>query len=631
VCGISVILDPRARADVLQRLRAMHEPIRHRGPDGEGVLLIDPALTPHRFADFRASGDAGAPRALAGFAFRRLSILDLSDAASQPMASHDGRIWIVFNGEIYNFAELRRELESEGHVFRSSGDTAVIVAAYERWGTKAFARLEGMWAIVIADLRERKLVASRDRFGIKPLYWSIDDDRLYLASEAKQIVAARGGRPRANAAFAVKMLHGARTPNLYETFFDGIEQMPPATTFEMPLDGVSAPRFVPYWQLPESAAANPSRYQDAVDELEAILRGAVASHSVADVATGALLSGGLDSSTIAAMAKLPTFSFGFSGEFESLSELEYSRAVVASSGLENHETTFDAAWVKDNIGRAIHSMEEPPLALAPLAQFRIFQFCRERGMTVILDGQGADEILGGYPYHERLLILDRLRRRRWREAYSAIDAVARRQEENRFALAFESIKPPILSRYRKWFRAKPYDWLTLPDTRKADLRAYVDRGRDPSMVNRQVYWDIKWGNVRIILDYADKNAMHSSIEARVPFFDRRLVELAMSLPDTYKTGNGDRKRVLRDVGRRMLPPKVTERRTRQGFATPDEALVRGPLRESIESDLHDSSFSSLPIFRKSQLEQFLAKNGDFRATWRLWALARWITVFDATF
>jgi len=369
--------------------------------------------------------------------------------------------------------------------------------------------------------------------------------------------------------------------------------------------------------------------------LETILGDAVRSHSVADVPTGALLSGGVDSSTIAAMAKLPTFSFGFEGEFAELSELEYSRAVAQQSALENHETTFDAAWVRDNIDHAIRSMEEPPLGLAPLAQFRVFQFCRERGMTVILDGQGADEILGGYPYHQRLLILDRLRGRRWRDASREIAAVAEKQETSRAAVTFDAVRPALNARFRLYFNRRPYEWLPVDD-RDEDRRAYRDRGDDPSSVNRQAYWDIKWGNVRIILDYADRNAMYSSIESRVPYFDRRLVELAMSLPDDYKVGRGERKRLLRDVARRHLPPAVTERRLRQGFATPDEALVRGVLREDILRDLRDPSFTSLPIFNRARLERFIDQyargaSRDYRAAWRLWAFARWRAIFDAAF
>ena len=444
-------------------------------------------------------------------------------------------------------------------------------------------------------------------------------------------MAARGGRPRANAAFATKLLHGAHTPNLYETMFDGIEPMPAATFFELPFDALSAPHFTTYWELPDRSSTNPPRYQDAVDEMDSILRDAVASHSVADVRVGALLSGGLDSSMIAAIAQLPSFSFGFEGEFEALSELEYSRAVARSSHLENHETTFDATWVRNNIDNAIRAMEEPPLGLAPLAQFRIFQFCREHGMTVVLDGQGADEIVGGYPYHERLFILDRLRRGRWSEATGEIRAIARKHDRSSIAITYDAIRPSIVNQYRKRIRRRPHDWIAIDPTRAEDLRAYVDRGNDPSVVNRQSYWDIKWGNVRIILDYADKNAMHSSIESRVPYFDRRFVELAMSLPDHYKVGGADRKRVLRDAGRRILPPLVTERHARQGFLTPDETLVRTTLREEIARDINDASFTSLPLFHKDRLRRFINKSRDTRAIWRLWALARWRAIFDATF
>lgn len=640
-----MIFDPVGGPDVVRRLCAAHRSIRHRGPDGEGVLLLSADGVARRFDNFETVPSDAA--ATLGLAFRRLRILDLTEAAAQPMASADGAIWLVFNGEIYNFAELRTELAAGGYSFRSTGDTEVILAAYQRWGTDCFDRLDGMWAIVILDLVNRKLVGSRDRFGIKPLYWSTAGDRLLLASEAKQIVAALGGRPRANQALVTKYLQGARLPNLYETFFEGIHAVPAAHWFEAPLgERPATPTFHCYWQLPPSSTIHtplPSLpYSEAIDEIEDALQHAVATHSVADVRVGSLLSGGLDSSIVTAMFarqrpdprfEKPTFSFGFRDGFADVSELPYSDAVARATGLPNFDVGFDAKWILEHIDRVVQVMEEPSLAPAALAQHRIFELCRAHDVTVVLDGQGADEIFGGYLYHERLFVLDRLHRHRWKEALSELNAISVRDGRSEAALVIEYLGIWFKSKVRRHLRTHP--WLANVEARQADLQAYADRGFDPSAFYRQIYWDIKWGNVRLILDYADKNAMSWSVEARVPYFDRRLVELAMSLPDTYKVFAGERKRVLRDVGRRFLPPEVTERKTRMGFAVPTESFV-SQLWPVMREEITDPSFSRLPVFEQTAFSRLIREfdrgiERDHSTIWRLWALARWNRACDATF
>jgi asparagine synthase (glutamine-hydrolysing) len=641
VCGISAVLDPSARPGVIRALAALHRPILHRGPDGEGLVLLTPEGEARRFPTFD-SAPVEAP-SVAGLAFRRLKILDVSDAAAQPMASADGRVWLVFNGEIYNFADLRNELKAAGAVFRSTGDTEVVLAAYQRWGTGCFERLDGMWAIVILDFEKRKVVASRDRFGIKPLYWCVADGRLLLASEVKQILTATKEQPRANLSLVAKYLQGARLPNLYETFFDGINATPAGHWFEAALDAPPAPpSFRAYWQLPSRLAGENRNYREGVDQLHTALRRAAATHSVSDVPLGCLLSGGLDSSITTVLAAehrraaglpTPTFSFGFRDQFDDVSELRYSDAVARASALQNFEIGFDAAWIERNIDRVVRSMEEPPLAMAALAQYRVFELCRHHGVTVVLDGQGADEIFGGYPYHERLFVLDRVRRRLWGEAFRELGAVASRDHRTRAAVALECLAPWVKARFRKSVVSHP--WLADISVSTKELEAYADRGGDPSAFYRQIYWDIKWGNVRLILDFADKNSMSWSIEARVPYFDRQVVELAMSMPDTFKVSEGQRKRVLRDVGRRILPSEVTERRTRMGFGTPAETFIRTQLWPVMRQEITDPSFLSLPVFKSAGVKQQIAdfesrRNNDYDAMWRLWALARWRSVHAAT-
>jgi asparagine synthase (glutamine-hydrolysing) len=286
VCGLGVWFDPRPSEEGVERTLRLHAPIRHRGPDDEGFLFVAADGTVAR-----SSSGALPPgkRITLGMAFRRLGILDLRPEAAQPMGSADRATWLVFNGEIYNFRELRAELEAEGREFRSHGDTEVLLAAYERWGEGCFARLDGMWALAILDLPKRRLVVSRDRFGVKPLHWALCDGALLLASEAKQIVHAQGVRPTPNRPLVEMYLRGTRYPFVDETFFEGIHLMPPATWASWPLDDPpQTPVFHPYWALADHVA-HPSRavpYAEARDRVEETLTRAVASHMVADVEVG---------------------------------------------------------------------------------------------------------------------------------------------------------------------------------------------------------------------------------------------------------------------------------------------------------------------------------------------------------
>jgi asparagine synthase (glutamine-hydrolysing) len=641
MCGISVVVQHSGRPDAAACLGRMHAPIRHRGPDGEGCLLID-----DEGGVLRSSSAPPVDRpARVGMAFRRLKILDLSPASDQPMASPDGSCFIVFNGEIYNYGALRVELSARGRVFRTTGDTEVALAAYEEWGESCFARLEGMWAIVLLDLARDRVVASRDRFGIKPLYWAVDGDRLLLASEIKQILATRGTTPTAYAPLVAAFLRGSRYPCLEETFFEGVRSVPPATWFEIPLHGdlPLSPRFRPYWRLSDSWCPDPSvpTYEDARERFEAALRAAVASHGVADVTVGSLLSGGLDSSTLARLLsdqarstgrESPTFSFGFRGQDVPFCELRYVDALVRQERLQNHETTLDASWVAQNVGRVVRTLEEPPLGMPALAQYRVFELCRAHGSTVVLDGEGADEVLAGYPYHQRLLVADRVRRLRLGDVARELRAIAAREGRGPLDVAREYFVDPLRRR-----AARPAPW-TPPDYgerpfREELLAARADAGQDASLVNRRLYFDVRWGNVKLVLGYTDKSAMAHSVEARVPFFDRALVELAFSLPDHHKVGGGDRKRILRDLARRLLPSEITERADRMGFGTPDQALFKSGLlataRERLSGGFLDSACFDRPVVRRFVDDFAAERHQDFRGLWRLFALASWQDEFEA--
>jgi asparagine synthase (glutamine-hydrolysing) len=639
MCGISVLLDISDSRRFTSRLLAMHSVIPHRGPDGEGFLVLDTEGAVTRVDNVEALRTAGVPRF--GFAFRRLKICDLTQAAAQPMGSTDGRTWVCFNGEIYNFRELRRELEAKGHVFRTNGDTEVVLAAFEEWGERSFARLEGMWAIVILDLRRNRLVVSRDRFGIKPLLWAIDDDGAMLfASEIKQILAASLGRgPRSNRALIAMFLRGQRYPTTEETFFEGIRSVPPATWCAIDLAAPNKPCFQPYWRLADFTSDNHApAYDDAVARAEELLTGAVASHRQADVKVGALLSGGLDSAVLVALAhkdgrsKLPTYSLGYRDAAPRYCEMPYVDAMVRRNGIENHETTFDAAWIAANTDRILWTLEEPPLAMPAFAQFRVFELCAQHGATVILDGQGSDEITGGYQYHQRAFMKDQLLRRRPQAMLSELRAIARRDKRSASGLFADYFVRPYLR------RPQPTLWIAdggmRPDAAEFDF-ARGDYGSDRFLVNRLLYFDVRWGNVKIVLGYTDRNAMAHSVEARVPYFDRAFVEFLFSLPDTYKIGRGDRKCLLRDIARHYVPQEITERGDRLGFATPDEEMIRGPLRDPIAEAVNDPTFRAAGWINAPEASRFLldfqhGRHTDYRAVWRLFALSRWAHRFSVS-
>jgi asparagine synthase (glutamine-hydrolysing) len=639
MCGISVLLDISSSQRFASRLLAMHSVIRHRGPDGEGFLVLDAHGKVARADDSESLHAIATPRL--GFAFRRLKICDLTDAAAQPMCSADGRIWVCFNGEIYNFRELRCELEAKGRAFRTSGDTEVVLAAFEEWGEHSFARLDGMWAITILDLRRNRLVVSRDRFGIKPLLWTIDDDGTMLfASEIKQILAARRVRgPRSNRALIAMFLHGQRYPTTEETFFEGIRYVPPASWCEIDLNYPAAPRFQPYWSLADfTAAHNALTYEEALARGEDLLARAVTSHRQADVKVGALLSGGLDSATLVALAhkdgapKLPTYSLGYRDAAPNFCEMRYVDAIVRQDGIENHETTFDSAWIAANTDRVLWSLEEPPLAMPAFAQFRVFELCAQNKATVILDGQGSDEITAGYQYHQRALMKDQLVHGRPLAMLAELRAIARRDRRSAIELFADYFVLPYLRRRR------PSPWIAEGGVRydapEFDF-ARRDYGCDRLLVNRLLYFDVRWGNVKIMLGYTDRNAMAHSVEARVPYFDRAFVELLFSLPDTYKIANGDRKHLLRDIARRYVPSEITERSDRMGFGTPDEEMIRGPLHDTIAEAVNDPAFRAAGWVNAPEASRLLldfrqGRHTDHRAVWRLFVLSRWARQFSVS-
>jgi asparagine synthase (glutamine-hydrolysing) len=621
MCGISAIISSTGH-DV-RRLLRMHAPIAHRGPDGEGFLAVT------RDLQLLRAGSAGELEAIAGdreivvsVAFRWLKIQDVSESARQPMSTADGAVWIAFNGEIYNFPALREELEGLGHRFRTHSDTEVALAAYVTWGIECFARFNGMWAMVIVDLPKRSVVVSRDRIGIKPLFESIENGLLLLSSEAKQIATTGENPPHADADSLARFVAGDR-PSRGRTFFAGIRSFPAASTavLEIGAEPLLEPRR--YWNLALDSAE--VTYARAVEEADELLHSAVDLELIADVGVGTLLSGGLDSSLVTMIARQsgmarPAYSFVLEAEADRhLDESRYIDEVARAAGVVTHKTTMDPAWVIANLRRVTWAQETPVTGLPVMAQFKTHELAASTGIKVVLDGQGADEVFGGYLRHQAIYLNDLLRAGQpidfTREllAFSRVDrSYPLRYLRNGILAPLRQLVDPTSHRQPSWFLG----------TVKGNDRDGVRRDR--TGLAATLYRDVMEINLPTVLGITDRNSMSHSLEARVPLLDHRLVELGFRLPSSFKIGGGVRKRILRTVARRYIPANIVERRDSLGFGTPQLRWLRGELVPSIVEARNDE------IFRRSTLfdSKLLAAERNESRQWMILALRAWFHAFD---
>jgi len=562
---------------------------------------------------------------IASIAFRWLKIQDVSDAARQPMSRDDGRLWITFNGEIYNFGDLRTELQSANYAFTTHSDTEVALAAYSKWGTGCFERFNGMWAMVIVDLHAGQVVISRDRVGIKPLYCSTDGDSLLFSSEAKQIAMSASGRPRPDLDSLARYVANHR-PRAGASYFEGIEAFPAATFAMFPLGEAAAARHQAYWDLATSLQSQPlTSYDIAVDETDAMLRSAVDLQLLADVEVGTLLSGGLDSSLVTAIAAQlgvarPSFSFVLPYvEDRAIDETPYIDAVSQHSGVPNHKTTFDPGWVLDNFARVTRAQESPVTGLPVVAQFRTHELASSLGVRVVLDGQGADESFAGYQRHQAILLNELLSQGRVLSFIEELRAFARRSRDYPKLYLRQGLLAPVRARFDPPHRRSAPWFIPLASD---DPRPSAPRGT--SLLQQGLFRDITQVNIPSVLGITDRNSMAHSLEARVPMLDHRLIELAFRMPSHFKVSQGQRKKVLRSVADRYIPRAVIDRTDSIGFGTPQRRWISNEMRSAIRDAQHDEVFSDPSLFDARAIREETNPN----RLWMIFALRTWMREFS---
>jgi asparagine synthase (glutamine-hydrolysing) len=576
---------------------------------------------------------------------QRLSILDLTQNGHMPMLANDGRLALVHNGEIYNYVELRDELRRLGHVFRSDGDTEVILRAYQQWGASCVERFVGMWAFALYDATEQTLLLSRDRLGIKPLYIDSTPERLVFASEIKGIVAFRraiGEAVRPNLSSVATYVATGLVDGLQDTFFQGVSRLPAATNLLVKRDATSFHRF---WDLPARAAALRSGFNGWAEtpwsKIRESLEEAVRVHLRSDVPLGVCLSGGLDSSVIVGLASrhvrpVKTFTIFF-GDGPDYDERQHARAVVAQFRAEPAERCVEPSNFLGELKRIIWHLDEPSLALGVYPQWHVMSLARDAGVKVVLDGQGGDEVFAGYtnyaPQHLYGLIRSSPAQfpvetlalgvnQGWRAARTAAQsAVAMRLRSPRAAVV----------------EAKPDAVLLEPELRPLADLSHEEWRLWPRVfdgwLNNVLYWELTRTRLPALLRYEDRLSMAFSIESRVPFLDHRLVELAFALPDNVKRRAGWSKYGLRRALDGLLPPSIVWRRDKKGFPTPVGRWLRGSKGSSAVQLLGDPSRSTRHLLKQRAIDAFVDEHVHGRAdrSWQLWralSLELWLDAFD---
>ena len=622
ICGV-IELDPRRMAEASGTER-MVRALRHRGPDGQGIHTDGPAALGHT----------------------RLSIIDLSAAGQQPMTNEDGRYWIVFNGEIYNYLELRQRLLGR-HTFRSQTDTEVVLHLFEEHGPACVEHLNGMFAFAIWDSQERTLFAARDRLGIKPFYYAIRDGKFLFASEIKALVAhplAVEPNPAAIADYLTfQFCLGDKT------LFRHVHKLLPAHHLTLRAGGT--PQIAQYWD-PDYTTDVEHTEQYFQQRLAMLLEDAIRLQLRADVPIGAHLSGGLDSTTVTCLASqlgggtFHTFSGAFDGG-QQFDESGYARLVSQRAGTVHHEVRPTAAQFADLMPKLAFAMDEPAAGPGLFPQYLVSALARDH-VKVVLGGQGGDEIFGGYT---RYLIL-------YLEACikGGIDGT---QEDDRYVVTFESILPnlrqlggyePLLRQFwsnglfedadRRYYQLITRTGATR-DLIPPDFWASVHEGYDPfesfqeefnrpgchALINKMTRFDLKT-MLPALLHVEDRTSMSVSLESRVPLLDHRIVELAAAMPPRVKFKGGRSKHVFREVVQTIVPPEISNRTDKMGFPVPLNRWYREEPVRGFVADAMVSAASSHQLVRRDLVDRLHQGEADFdRGIWGLLNLELWMQAF----
>lgn len=623
MCGIVGAYWKTRPASADQLLSDALDRLRLRGPNDRG-------------AEIEAFG-AGA----LAFGHARLSVIDLSSNGHQPMRTPDGRYAIIFNGEIYNYRELRLELEAAGFRFVSQSDTEVLLAAWQRWGEHCLTRLEGMFAFAVHDRQANTLTCCRDGFGIKPLFYVAEDGAFLFGSTQAALVALRGKPPQANWQRCYDYLVHSDYDSNDQSFVADVHHLPPAHLMEIDLANCRIVRMTKWW-TPAINERHDLSFASAVEAVRETFLDTVRLQLRSDVPVGAALSGGVDSSAVVCAMRhvdpgMTIDTFSYIASDTPLNEEHWADMVNAHVGARSHKVEANEQDLLRDLDDMLTAQEEPFGSTSIYAQYRVFQLARERGITVTLDGQGADELLAGYSGYPGFRLLSMIERGELLSAHRFAGAWSRWPARSYKLAAMELgrvVTPNALyaaARKRLGRDFRP-DWLDIDAfaergvqfTEQRPQRSADARGR---RVSEQLSKSLQQRGLPALLRHADRNSMRFSVESRVPFLTNRFADLLLGLPEEYLiSAGGETKTVFRAAMRGIVPDAILDRRDKIGFATPEEqwlTAIAPQLRVMLERDA-----AQVPFLRTKQLlaafDAVIA--GRQRFTWQLWRwfnFARW--------
>lgn len=595
MCGFCGVFDQDGTGEIDRALvQKMTRLMAERGPDEEGTWF--------------------GPRI--GLGHRRLTIIDLT-AGEQPVFNEDKSILVVFNGEIFNYKAVRAELEKCGHVFRTQTDTEVIVHAYEQYGESCVDHFRGMFAFALYDTRRNSIFLARDRLGVKPLYYAVADGKLYFASEIKPLLLALNRPVRAPLAAVDFFMSNGYVPGEL-TMFDGVNKLPPGHLMRWSNGSAQVRR---YWDLPDQPAV-PVNENEAEEQLAALLRESISLCMVSDVPIGAFLSGGVDSSVVAAnMAALSpgrvkTFALGFEDSQEH-SELPHARRIAAHLGTDHVEHILRSEDFFENLSSFVLRTEEPIVDASGIAMYHLAKRARQ-DVTVILSGEGGDEILSGYPIYRTMSALGRSHAMR---SMPGVASLARRLgagvQSEKLAKYLDWLGSDLGSSYKgvtndvtRSVRERFYDndfSAQVGDVVSQRYRELFDKLQHGGALNRMAYVDFKSWLPDNQLIKTDKMTMAASVELRVPLLDHKLVEYCMTLPESYRLRGITGKYLLKKTAQRWLPKDAIYRK-KQGFPTPIAQWFREELFDRVSALLLDRQAAERGFFRKGYVESVLARH-----------------------
>jgi asparagine synthase (glutamine-hydrolysing) len=629
--------------------------IRHRGPDDFGYISINSGYDVQVWSDEKLN-DFSAGYVIGAFGFRRLSIIDLSKSGHQPMTNSNKNLWIVFNGEIYNYIELKIVLVSKGYKFISNSDTEVILNAYTEWGIECLHKFNGMWAFCIFDKLNHKLFCARDRFGVKPFYYSLRNNSFAFCSEIKQLLELFPDTfTQINTRIAFDFLAtGSYGNETNETYFNGILKLSAGHYLEIDLTKKLKGEISEtlWWDLPNSNESKLFYDNEVFDTVASLLEDSIKLRLRSDVASGTALSGGLDSSGIVSLVSRllngnasQNKVFTISSDDKSNDDNYYARIIIdkvpVTSYTRNFEDHADLAYLE----KLIWHQEEPVQTASIFGSWQLYRFIREKGVTVALDGQGADELMGGYyQYPFRKYLLDTIKSDKISYYFEQAKKIAEVHAKPLSNVFYNTLLSMLLEKgkefpayyySRKLNPVKP--WLNEAFFQEELIKSHIinrnfnnNKFDFSSILKKESFELTKHTNLPGVLRQVDRNSMAFSVESRLPFLDYRLVEFLYALPVNYMIRDGYTKYAYRTAMKDIIPEEVRWRKTKIGFKMPEfEILEKNKpfIKESIIS-LKQGNFVNLKYLEKN-LDSLLESKANYNnILWRIICFAIWKNKFN---